>query len=85
MLAPLREQFHIPPTADSATIRTPGSEALYFCGNSLGLQPRAVQTILNEELDKWRQFGVEVCVRSHSRSERDMALLLRLYRCMQRV
>lgn len=36
-----------------------GKEALYFCGNSLGLQPRNARQYLLEELDDWAAFGVE--------------------------
>jgi kynureninase len=46
-----REQFHIP-------IHNAG-EQLYFCGNSLGLQPKAVRAALADELDDWAQLGVE--------------------------
>ncbi|KAI4574954.1 hypothetical protein MJG53_002894 [Ovis ammon polii x Ovis aries] len=33
-------------------------EAIYFSGNSLGLQPKMVKTYLEEELDKWAKMGV---------------------------
>lgn len=36
-----------------------GEEVLYFCGNSLGLQPKHVSTYLEEELQDWHQHGVE--------------------------
>lgn len=36
-----------------------GKDALYFCGNSLGLQPKGVQEILMQELEHWRQYAVE--------------------------
>ena len=32
--------------------------ALYFCGHSLGLQPRGVRTILDEELEEWATRAV---------------------------
>jgi kynureninase len=32
---------------------------VYFCGNSLGLQPRAVREAVNAELDYWGELGVE--------------------------
>jgi kynureninase len=47
-----REQFHIPKHSD-------GSDILYFCGNSLGLQPKAVEAIILQELNDWKEFGVE--------------------------
>ncbi|MBO9662956.1 kynureninase [Dokdonella sp.] len=51
-LAPFRDEFLIPPHTD-------GSEQAYFCGNSLGLQPRAVRQALIDELDDWRDLAVE--------------------------
>ncbi|GIV31490.1 MAG: kynureninase [Saprospiraceae bacterium] len=39
--------------------RHEGREVWYFCGNSLGLQPRGVAEILLEELEHWRMYGVE--------------------------
>lgn len=34
-------------------------EVAYFCGNSLGLQPKSTRKILREEIDDWAQQGVE--------------------------
>lgn len=36
-----------------------GSNVLYFCGNSLGLQPVTVRQALLDELEHWAQHGVE--------------------------
>ncbi|HPI06978.1 MAG TPA: kynureninase [Saprospiraceae bacterium] len=36
-----------------------GSDCLYFCGNSLGLQPKGVRAALLHELDHWAEHGVE--------------------------
>ncbi len=36
-----------------------GADCLYFCGNSLGLQPKAVRSALEKELDRWQTLGVE--------------------------
>jgi kynureninase len=36
-----------------------GKPALYFTGNSLGLQPRATQDVVLKELEDWATFGVE--------------------------
>ncbi|PKN44332.1 MAG: kynureninase, partial [Deltaproteobacteria bacterium HGW-Deltaproteobacteria-17] len=47
-----RDQFHIPPGPD-------GAPAIYLCGNSLGLQPRALGAAMNEELADWASLGVE--------------------------
>lgn len=51
-LARWREAFHIPPAPD-------GSDSLYFTGNSLGLQPRRVRKMLEQELDDWARLGVQ--------------------------
>ena len=51
-LAHFRERFHLPKT-DS------GEPFIYFCGNSLGLQPDTASQFINEELDAWSQYGVE--------------------------
>ncbi|WP_433424828.1 kynureninase [Microtetraspora malaysiensis] len=49
-----RELFLVPP-ADGG--RYP--ESAYFAGNSLGLQPRATQAELLQDLDAWARLGVE--------------------------
>ena len=36
-----------------------GKQALYFTGNSLGLQPKSAEDYLKQELEDWRKFGVE--------------------------
>lgn len=36
-----------------------GKEQLYFCGNSLGLQPKSVRDHINVELEDWANWGVE--------------------------
>lgn len=46
-----RDQFYFPPCN--------GENALYFCGNSLGLQPKGIQAALERELDHWREHAVE--------------------------
>lgn len=46
-----RKEFYIP--------RINGREAIYLCGNSLGLQPRSAAAYLAEELEDWRRLGVE--------------------------
>ncbi len=50
-LSSLRDEFLIPPHG--------AGEQAYFCGNSLGLQPRAAQAALQRELDAWAQHAVE--------------------------
>lgn len=36
-----------------------GEDILYFCGNSLGLQPKGTRKYLDEELKEWEEKGVE--------------------------
>lgn len=46
-----REQFYIP--------LVNGREAIYFTGNSLGLQPKTTQEYVLNELEDWANYGVE--------------------------
>jgi len=46
-----RDQFYIP--------QHKGKDVLYFCGNSLGLQPRSAKDALAHELEHWKTYGVE--------------------------
>jgi kynureninase len=36
-----------------------GSDVIYLCGNSLGLQPKSAKTLVNAQLQNWAQLGVE--------------------------
>ncbi|OIQ37285.1 MAG: kynureninase [Bacteroidetes bacterium MedPE-SWsnd-G1] len=47
-----REQFHIPTDHN-------GMPWLYFCGNSLGLQPKSTAENIQQELKDWANLGVE--------------------------
>lgn len=47
-----RERFFMPPGKNR-------KEQLYFTGNSLGLQPRSVINYLEQELEDWKNLGVE--------------------------
>jgi kynureninase len=47
-----RDHFYMPKQAN-------GKEVLYFCGNSLGLQPKKVSDDLRQELRDWQHHGVE--------------------------
>ena len=51
-LRTLRERFHIPKRSD-------GANTIYFCGNSLGLQPKAVRQEVELILRDWETQGVE--------------------------
>ncbi len=61
-LASFRDRFEIPHSAA-------GDPLVYFAGNSLGLQPKTVRTLLLAELDKWAECGV----RGHFEGERPWA------------
>ena len=50
-LAKFRSKFIIPTHENS--------EAIYFLGNSLGLQPKSTKQYINNILDQWAQYGVE--------------------------
>ncbi len=50
-LGHFRDQFFFPKYEDR--------NSLYFCGNSLGLQPKSVQSYLEQELEHWKIYGVE--------------------------
>ena len=51
-LRSFRKRFHIPKQAD-------GMDGVYLCGHSLGLQPKAVASCIEEELKDWATLGVE--------------------------
>src|SRR3954468_18197971 len=36
-----------------------GQDVRYFCGNSLGLQPKSVAYLMEKELRDWAKYGVE--------------------------
>ncbi|MGI9054832.1 MAG: kynureninase [Pyrinomonadaceae bacterium] len=47
-----REKFYIPKQES-------GEDVLYFTGNSLGLQPKATGNYIEQELEDWKNLGVE--------------------------
>lgn len=51
-LAGFREKFHFP-------LDDNGDPLLYFCGNSLGLQPKLTRAYVLQELEDWSRLGVE--------------------------
>jgi kynureninase len=74
-LRALRGEFLIP--------RHGEGEQHYFCGNSLGLQPRGVRAALMQELDDWAALGVEAHFRGrhpwmpyHAEVRDDLAALV---------
>ncbi|MCI4567092.1 kynureninase [Lysobacter sp. CFH 32150] len=54
-LRELRNEFHIP-LHDGHGMP---EEQAYFCGNSLGLQPKGARAMVEEVLDKWARDAVE--------------------------
>ena len=50
-LKKFRNEFLIPPHN--------GNEAIYFLGNSLGLQPKKTKGAIDVVLDQWSELGVE--------------------------
>src|SRR5690554_1570500 len=51
-LASFRSKFHIPKDKT-------GKDLIYFCGNSLGLQPKITSEYIGEVLADWANLGVE--------------------------
>ena len=47
-----RKRFHIPRKRD-------GSDAVYLCGHSLGLQPKTARAYIEQEMKDWERLGVE--------------------------
>ncbi|KAB8279332.1 pyridoxal phosphate-dependent transferase [Aspergillus minisclerotigenes] len=62
-LASFRDKFIIPSKANinSKKLAKPGLSSdpcIYFCGNSLGIQPKATAKYLEAQLDTWSSIGV---------------------------
>jgi kynureninase len=51
ILFSFRERFHFPQHEEKDTV--------YFCGNSLGLQPKSAKYLFAKELSDWAKWGVE--------------------------
>ncbi|AXT20684.1 kynureninase [Flavobacteriaceae bacterium AU392] len=51
-LSKYKDAFHIPKDKD-------GNNLIYFCGNSLGLQPKSTKTYIDQELKDWANLGVD--------------------------
>ena len=49
-LASFKNEFYFP--------QMNGKNAIYFCGNSLGLQTKSVQDSVQQELDDWKNLGI---------------------------
>lgn len=60
----LRSEYIIPSKANlkARRLAKPGlsdDEGIYFCGNSLGLQPKVMSTYVQAQLDTWSSIGVQ--------------------------
>jgi kynureninase len=51
-LRAFRDRFLLPQRSD-------GSAQIYLCGHSLGLEPRGVRPLIEQELSQWASLGVE--------------------------
>ena len=49
-LQSFRSRFYFPPHQ--------GGDAIYFCGNSLGLQPKDAEAAIRQELDDWKELAI---------------------------
>jgi kynureninase len=58
-LAIYRERFWFPKTAE-------GDDCIYFCGHSLGLQPKRAKDYVEQELKDWAQLGVDAHFRAQN-------------------
>jgi kynureninase len=58
-LASFRQKFHIPLGPD-------GKEVSYFCGHSLGLQPKQTREYIEQELKDWEALAVEAHFRGRN-------------------
>ena len=47
-----RDKFHLP-------LQKNGEPYVYLCGNSLGLQPKSTKEAIEQELQDWKNLGVE--------------------------
>jgi len=66
-----RDRFHFPGPREPG-----GPDPVYFTGNSLGLMPKTVRGMVEEELDDWRDLGVN----GHLRSRRPWFAYHELFR-----
>lgn len=51
-LGHFRDKFYLP-------MQENGEPYIYLCGNSLGLQPKSTEAAIKQELEDWKQYGVE--------------------------
>lgn len=58
VLGGFRDKFYIP--------EQEGKPSIYFCGNSLGLQPKTVAGAITAELQDWQNLGVDGHFKDHN-------------------
>ena len=58
-LARFRARYAVPPRDPAAADDESAERLVYLCGNSLGLQPKAVRAAVDADLDQWAAMGVE--------------------------
>lgn len=46
------------PNSDLLCCKDPNAPSLYFCGHSLGLQPKGLPAVMQRQLDTWARLGV---------------------------
>ncbi len=53
-----RSRFFIPSVPTAPTSFAAPRDSIYFCGNSLGLQPRQAADFIRQELEDWQQLAI---------------------------
>ena len=53
------DKFHFP-------VQENGNKHIYLCGNSLGLQAKITESFVKQELDDWKELGVEGHFHAHN-------------------
>ena len=70
-----RSRFFIPSSPSLAPAPNPSApapihaasrESIYFCGNSLGLQPRQAAGFIRQELEDWQQLAIGGYLHAHN-------------------
>eukprot|EP00485_Elphidium_margaritaceum_P001593 CAMPEP_0202689940 /NCGR_PEP_ID=MMETSP1385-20130828/5108_1 /ASSEMBLY_ACC=CAM_ASM_000861 /TAXON_ID=933848 /ORGANISM="Elphidium margaritaceum" /LENGTH=448 /DNA_ID=CAMNT_0049345159 /DNA_START=9 /DNA_END=1355 /DNA_ORIENTATION=- len=61
-----RSEFEIPASMDGNRL-----QSIYLCGNSLGCLPKRAAQFVSDELQQWKQYGVE----AHFRGKRPWATI----------
>lgn len=54
-----RSRFYFPTQPANSADTSPARDLIYFCGNSLGLQPRNAEAAFQQELKDWQNLAIE--------------------------